>query len=215
MLKLAWQRRTFWWDWGGRLVTPLLAAVVVAFIGARIVADLKPIHLETGIVKFDVAQTDKSCICRNTVRKRLISIEAPVDSDGRACILRPTALERNDRRDVGEPYYLTSDFVPHVSNPDERCYRTALAHVTHSFSKVPRVSLQLSWIDAITQDATEDEIPIFVAGQGGQPPHSKALNLRFSLRAENVSSDGFDVVLQTWNDSRIYAADISYIAFVQ
>ena len=214
LLKLSWQKRTFWWDWSSRLIGPLIAAVAVALIGGHYLADLKPIHLETGTATFDVSQMDKSCICRNTVRKSRVANEGPVDVAGRPCTLSPTAVARNDRPELGE-YYLTSDFEPHASVQDRRCYRQAVVHVRHSFSQPPKVSLQLSWIDAITSDASEQNVPVFVGGTNGEQQIQKVLNLRFNLKTENVTAEGFDIVLRTWYDSRIYAEEVSYIAFIQ
>jgi hypothetical protein len=57
--KFEWQKRTFWWDWIAKLAGPILAAMAVALIGARVLADLKPIHLETGNVTFDVAAMER------------------------------------------------------------------------------------------------------------------------------------------------------------
>jgi hypothetical protein len=214
-LKFEWKRKTFWWDWFGRLIAPLIAAVAVALIGAHILADLKPIHLETGSIKFESPEMEQSCSCRNTVRKRRVSIDGPVDAKGGPCVLSPDAVEHNDRADIGEPYYLTSDFRTRSSVEDNRCYRQAIVHVRHSFSQTPRVSLQLSWMDAITADITDGGNPILVGGINGEPRIQKGLNLRFDLKAENITKDGFDVVLKTWYDSRIFAADVSYIAFIQ
>ena len=196
LLKLEWQRKTFWWEWLGKLVAPLIAAVAVVLIGGRFLADLKPIHLETGNAKFDVSQMDKSCVCRNTVRKSRVASDGPLDAEGRLCGLSPTAVERNDLPDVGEPYYLTSDFVPHASMQDRRCYRQSIVHVRHSFSQTPKVSLQLSWMDAITVDTTEDGVPILVGGGNGEPRIQKGLNLRFDLKAANVTTEGFDICLK-------------------
>lgn len=120
LLKLSWQKKTFWWDWSSRLVGPLIAAVAVALIGGHYPAELKPIHLETGNATFDVSQMDKSCICRNTVRKIRVANKGPEDIAGRPCTLSPTAVARTDRLELGE-YYLTSVFEPRTS-----CARSTL-----------------------------------------------------------------------------------------
>lgn len=214
LLKLEFQRKTFWWDWGAKVVAPVLAATIVALIGARVIADLKPIHLETGAVTFDPAMTDSSCICRNTVRKAFLEQERPIDITGQPCALSSTAVERNDRPDIAQPYYLTSDFEPRKSIGDRRCFREAVASVRQTFSQAPRVSLQIAWIDARTYDETDAGDPVLI-GDGSGAKVQKGLNLRFDLQADRITKDGFDVKLRTWGDSRIYAAQVSYTAFIQ
>ena len=88
------------------------------------------------------------------------------------CLLPANAVAHNDRPEIGEDYYLTSQFEPNVSVSDRRCFRQSTIGVT------------------------------------GQ-------NFRFELLTKNVTKNGFDVVLRTWYDSRIYAAKASYIAFIQ
>jgi hypothetical protein len=213
--KLKWQRGTFWWDLTVRMLAPILAATAVALIGSAVLRELKPIHLETGRVLFSVSETEKSCICSNVVKTSRLQADSPRDSEGRACVPRAGLIARTDRPDLGEPYYLTSDFVPATTQADNRCYRTATTHVAHSFSAVPRVSLQIGWIDARTYDEMNDGTPVIVDAGNGRPPTLRGLNIRLDLRALNVQRDGFDVVLRTWNDSRIYAAEVTYIAFIQ
>ena len=58
-----------------------------------------------------------------------------------------------------------------------------------------------------------------------RPPHvtlgvsgldsSNAQNLRFSLVAEGVTHEGFDVVMKTWSDTRIARASVNWSAIGQ
>lgn len=206
--------RAFWVE---KVIVPIVVAIVVTLVGGAsfiAVQDLKPIHLETGTVTFDVEQTSSGCLCRNTVRLSRLNVEAPVDANGTPCSLPSTAMPHLDRPDIG-PYHLTSDFIPNVSVQDRRCFRMSTISVDEKrFSAVPTISLQLTWLDAITKDETEAGAPVLFqtpAGTFGQ----KTLNVRFELLARNITREGFDIVLRTWNDSRIYAAKASYVAFIQ
>lgn len=44
---------------------------------------------------------------------------------------------------------------------------------------------------------------------------SMAQNLRFSLVAEGVTSDGFEIVLKTWDDTKIARASVNWSAIGQ
>ena len=44
---------------------------------------------------------------------------------------------------------------------------------------------------------------------------SQGHNLRFDLRAENVTTRGFDVVFSTWFDTKIASCSVSWFAFSQ
>jgi hypothetical protein len=41
---------------------------------------------------------------------------------------------------------------------------------------------------------------------------SKEDNLRLSLRAEHITAEGFDLVVETWLHSRLWAVDVSWLA---
>jgi hypothetical protein len=206
--------RAFWVE---KVLVPIVVAIAVTLVGGAsfiAVKDLKPIHLETGEVSFDVDRTDRGCLCRNTVRQSRLSIEAPVDVNGAPCGLPTDTKPHLDRAEIG-PYFLTSQFMPNVAVDDKRCFRLSTISVKDKrFSAVPTVSLQLTWLDAITSDETEMGAPVLLQTPTGIS-RQKTLNVRFELLSKNITTDGFDIVLRTWNDSRIYAAKASYIAFIQ
>lgn len=206
--------RAFWVE---KVLVPIIVAIVVTLVGGAsfiAVKDLKPIHLETGEVSFDVDRTDRGCLCRNTVRENRLGIEAPVDINGAPCGVPRDTKPHLDRPEIG-PYFLASQFMPNVAVEDRRCFRVSTISVKDKrFSAVPTVSLQLTWLDAITSDETDAGAPVLLKTPTGTPGH-KTLNVRFELLSKNVTKDGFDIVLRTWNDSRIYAARASYIAFIQ
>jgi hypothetical protein len=206
--------RAFWFE---KVFVPIIVPALVTIVGGAsfvAVKDLRPIHLETGDVFFARENTDKACLCRNTVRKSRLNIEAPVDANGAPCFLSADISPHLDRRELG-PYFLTSEFVPNVSVADRRCFRQSTISVSDkAFSSVPTVSLQITWLDAIIADATELDVPVLLTtSRGVQIP--KGLNVRFELLAKNITRSGFDVVLRTWYDSRIYAAKVTYVAFIQ
>ncbi len=44
---------------------------------------------------------------------------------------------------------------------------------------------------------------------------SKAQNLRFTLLAENVTLEGFEIVMKTWSDTKIARASVNWSALGQ
>jgi len=60
----------------------------------------------------------------------------------------------------------------------------------HSFTSIPKVLISLNGIDSLG-----------------------SVNLRISARAENVTENGFDLVLKTWSDSVIYGVTTSWLSF--
>ena len=111
--------RVFWFE---KVILRIFIPTIVTIIGGAsfiAVKDLKPIHLETGEVLFGKEDTDKTCLCRNTVRQSRLNIEAPVDANGALCSLSGDISPHTDRPALG-PYFLTSEFVPNVSVADLR-----------------------------------------------------------------------------------------------
>ena len=63
---------------------------------------------------------------------------------------------------------------------------------SESFQKPPHITLGISGIDS-----------------------SMAQNLRFSLVAENVTTENFEVVMKTWDDTKIARASVNWSAIGQ
>lgn len=63
---------------------------------------------------------------------------------------------------------------------------------TDSFQKIPHITLGVTGMDS-----------------------SKAQNLRFSLMAESVTLEGFDIVMKTWSDTKIARASVNWSALGQ
>jgi hypothetical protein len=228
LAELKLQRERFEWERAGRTEESLqkwftglaatLAALLVAWWGKGVVEDMKPVHLETGTVS-SIAK-DGNCIgsiCSNTIRVSLLQQESPIDAAGNRCRVRDGVKPRKDRSsEIGEPYYLSSDFITDLA-ADSRCFRAVSIHVPARFSRTPIVTSQISWLDALSADSTIDGAPILesVPSANGPVFVPRSLNTRIEALVSNVSRNGFDIVIRTWFDSRIYRADVTYTAFIQ
>lgn len=78
------------------------------------------------------------------------------------------------------------DQAPHGS--PERSFRSRVTF-EHPFSGTPLVHLGISGLDISNQDSA-----------------------RVSSRAENVSPEGFDIVIGTWLHTRVWRVDVNWLA---
>ncbi len=63
---------------------------------------------------------------------------------------------------------------------------------TDSYQKVPHITLGVTGMDS-----------------------SKAQNLRFTLVAENIDLEGFEIVMKTWGDTKLARASVNWSALGQ
>jgi hypothetical protein len=92
---------------------------------------------------------------------------------------------------AGELFNHVDDNGPMWANDGDREVRFRVRFAA-AFHRPPHVSLGVSGLDA-----------------------SNAQNLRFSLVAEGITHEGFDVVMKTWSDTRIARASVNWSAIGQ
>ena len=80
----------------------------------------------------------------------------------------------------------TLDDAPHGS--PERAFRSRV-NFTRSFQGAPLVHLGIAGLDASNQDST-----------------------RLTASADNVTPDGFEIVLRTWLHSKLWRVDVNWLA---
>ena len=114
--RFAWEKAAQFRELLQKWATGMVAtggAVLIAWWGKGIVQDLKPVHPETGTVSTTAPNGQcTGSICDNVVKVSLMPHDAPIDARGDRCHVSRGVQPRNDRpKDVGESYYLSSDFV--------------------------------------------------------------------------------------------------------
>lgn len=91
----------------------------------------------------------------------------------------------------GELFNHVDDNGPMWANDGDREVRFRVRFAT-AFHRPPHVTLGISGLDS-----------------------SNAQNLRFSLFAEGITHEGYDIVLKTWSDTRIARASVNWSAIGQ
>lgn len=76
----------------------------------------------------------------------------------------------------------------HFQEPSDRAYRTTI-RFEHPFQRTPVVQVALTGFDV-----------------------SNEVTLRLRVRAEDITPNGFDLVAETWLNSQVWSAEVSWLA---
>lgn len=80
------------------------------------------------------------------------------------------------------------EWTLHHHEPSDRAHRTSI-RFEQSFKRPPVVQVALTGFDA-----------------------SNATTLRLRVRAEDITTSGFDLVAETWLNSQVWSAEVSWLA---